>query len=163
MWFSPCIPSSPHTGLLQAFRFLGVMGSVPATGGFAKTARSNILPDFLDTRGGRVVTNVEGGMRWTVGCSARMLRGRRHPDGRRSGAVLVLRRWNQVLRCGDVGPSGPTRRDPAKRRRLTSPGSGERTGSRPSAAAGGAAPAPALRLVGHRATSNTVALRLRGR
>src|SRR5215467_1276340 len=30
---------------------LGVTGSVPATGGFARTARSHILPDFLDTRG----------------------------------------------------------------------------------------------------------------
>ena len=35
---------------------------------------------------------------------------------------------------------------------------GERTGSRPSAAAGGGAPAPALRPADHRATSNTVAL-----
>src|ERR1700743_691232 len=37
--------------LTQAYRFWGVTGSVPATGGFAETARSHILPDFLDTRG----------------------------------------------------------------------------------------------------------------
>ena len=42
-----------------------------------------------------IVTNVEGGMRWTAGCSARMPRGRAHPDGRRSRVVLVPRRWDQ--------------------------------------------------------------------
>jgi len=31
-----------------------------------------------------IVTNVEEGMRWTAGCAARLARGRRHPDGRRS-------------------------------------------------------------------------------
>src|SRR6266581_1194278 len=37
--------------LIQANRFWGVTGSVPATGGFARTARSLILTDFPDTRG----------------------------------------------------------------------------------------------------------------
>jgi hypothetical protein len=42
--------------------------------------------------------------------------------------------------------------------RLQSKQNGERTGSRPSAAAGGGAPAPALRPADRRATPNTVAL-----
>src|SRR6201985_2012052 len=54
--------------LTQAYRFWGVTGSVPATGGFAETARSHILPDFLDTRGvSQTSRNVGRGERWAHG------------------------------------------------------------------------------------------------
>src|ERR1700743_2984864 len=51
--------------LTQAYRFWGVTGSVPATGGFAETARSHILPDFLDTRGVGRRHERWNRMRWT--------------------------------------------------------------------------------------------------
>ena len=79
---------------------------------------SSVLPKYMfvwaypSSPRGRfaIVTNVEGGMRWTAGCSARMARGRRHPDGRRSRVVLVPRRWDQDVWCRST-----------RRRRLTSP------------------------------------------
>src|ERR1700724_1692046 len=37
--------------ITRLYRLWGVTGSVPATGGFARTARSLILADFADTRG----------------------------------------------------------------------------------------------------------------
>src|SRR5206468_12587754 len=46
-------------------RLWGVAGSVPATGGCRSTARSHILPKFLDTRGVSRSSRTRGGMRWT--------------------------------------------------------------------------------------------------
>ena len=40
----------PKLALLQALSPLSATGSVPATGGSDPTARSHILPKFLDTR-----------------------------------------------------------------------------------------------------------------
>jgi len=65
---------------------------------------TSVLPKYmfvyphsaLTQRGAsRSSRNVEGGMRWTAGWSARLPRGRSHPGGRRSRVVLVPRRWDQ--------------------------------------------------------------------
>ena len=45
------IPELSLALILRLYRLWGVTGSVPATGGFARTARSHILTDFADTRG----------------------------------------------------------------------------------------------------------------
>jgi hypothetical protein len=45
------IPELSLALILRLYRLWGVTGSVPATGGFARTARSHILADFADTRG----------------------------------------------------------------------------------------------------------------
>src|SRR5450432_150553 len=50
---------------LRLCRLWGVTGSVPATGGFARTARSHILADFADTRGVAQRHRRGTGMRWT--------------------------------------------------------------------------------------------------
>src|SRR6185437_7550623 len=47
-------------------RLWGVTGSVPATGGFVRTARSLILADFADTRGVGHRHERWDGMRWTL-------------------------------------------------------------------------------------------------
>src|SRR5215471_10593814 len=80
--------------LIQAYRFWGVTGSVPATGGFARTARSHILPDFLDTRGASRSSRT-----LAAGCDGRVdAQDERGQGGRRNRVVLTPRRWCQVSR-----------------------------------------------------------------
>src|SRR5215475_8369823 len=80
--------------LTQAYRFWGVTGSVPATGGFVRTARSHILPDFPDTRG--VTRRHER----RTGCDGRrrIISTNDVGGGRQKCVVLISRRWDQVCR-----------------------------------------------------------------
>jgi hypothetical protein len=65
---------------LRLCRLWGVTGSVPATGGFARTARSHILADFADKGALAIVTNVG---RDAVDAAAQAAR-----NGRRAGFRL---------------------------------------------------------------------------
>ena len=53
------IPELSLALITRLYRLWGVTGSVPATGGFARTARSLTLADFADTRGGAVLRKAE--------------------------------------------------------------------------------------------------------
>jgi len=55
----------------------------------------------------------------------------RHPGGRPRRVVLVPRRWDQVSRDGDVGPSDPTRRDCREATEAIKPGIPRRARYRP--------------------------------
>src|ERR1700740_170806 len=71
--------------LEQALPLRGATGSVPATGGWAATARSHILPDFLDTRGASRSSRVLG-----AGCDGRKSAcDERGLSGRRNRVVLA--------------------------------------------------------------------------
>jgi hypothetical protein len=79
---------------IMVFRFTEIYGSLSASHPHQRGV----------SRSSRTLRAGCGGL---AGCSARMPRGRRHPDGRRSRVVLVPRRWDQVLRVWRCRPFGP--------------------------------------------------------
>jgi hypothetical protein len=81
------------------------------------------------SRGVSRSSRTRDGMRWTWA----VLLTRALACGRRSRVVLTPRRWRQVREIGDVGPSGPTRRDHAGDgdKKARSPGRAQRKPLKP--------------------------------